>query len=103
LLACQNTNNISVFKFYMPENPIVFKTHTSLIKSIAWFEDDTGFVSSGWDNAICVWKLKKEDHLPVWEYKMKSITFTCVTTFKPEGSLIPLVYTVGNDRTIREL
>jgi hypothetical protein len=41
----------------MAENPQVFKAHLGLIRSIAWLEDDTGFISSGWDAAVYVWKL----------------------------------------------
>ena len=38
LFACQNNNNICVFKFYTAENPInyVFKKHNGLIRKIAW-------------------------------------------------------------------
>lgn len=34
---------------------------------------------------------------------MKSVTFSCVATYKPEGSNKPLIYTTGSDKTIREL
>ena len=103
LFACQNSISIYVYKFYLPENPMIFKAHSSLVSSISWFDDDTGFVSSGIDANIFVWHLKNEAHTPSWEYKMKSVTFSCVATFKPEGSNKPLIYTTGSDKTIREL
>jgi len=28
-----------------------------IVSCIAWFEDDSGFVSTGWDSAIYLWKL----------------------------------------------
>lgn len=87
----------------MAENPQVFKAHLGLIRSIAWLEDDTGFISSGWDAAVYVWKLNQKENTPIWEYKMKSVNFTCVTTFKPEGTTKPLIYATGTDKTIREL
>lgn len=34
---------------------------------------------------------------------MKSVNFTCVTTYKPEGTNKPLIYATGTDKTIREL
>ena len=60
-------------------------------------------MSSGIDANIFVWHLKNENHTPSWEYKMKSVTFSCVATFKPEGQNKPLIYTTGSDKTIREL
>jgi hypothetical protein len=34
---------------------------------------------------------------------MKSVTFSCVTTYKAEGSNNLLIYTTGSDKTIREI
>ena len=76
-----------------------------LIRSIAWLDDDTGFVSSGWDASIYLWKLNLEpgETNPVWDYKIKNTNFTCVQAFKPEGSKEPCVYATGTDKSIREL
>lgn len=65
----------------------MFKGHNGVIKSICWFDDDSGFASSGWDAYIYVWKLNSgsEDNKYVWEYKVKGVNFTCLTAFKTEG------------------
>lgn len=49
----------------------IFKAHLGLIRSIAWLEDDTGFISSGWDASIYMWKLNldKDEANPIWDYK----------------------------------
>ena len=57
--ACQNASNITVFKFYTGESPseFFFRGHNNFIKSISWLEDDTWFVTCGWDASIFFWKL----------------------------------------------
>lgn len=64
-VACQSGSNIVVYKFYTAESPpeFTFKGHQASVKKIAWFEDDTGFTSCGWDNLIMMFRLfpqKKE-------------------------------------------
>lgn len=86
-----------MYKFYLPETPLIFKGHSNTIKRIEWLEDDSGFVSSALDNTIKVWKLnnvkvvshkdsKKRDleAAPVWEYKERGVTFTSLATYKPD-------------------
>lgn len=105
LFACQNNNNICVFKFYTAENPIsyVFKKHNGLIRKIAWLQDDTGFVSIGWDSVLYFWKLDSQE--PKWMFKKKNVEFTCVTTYKAEGpnETEPYVFVTGTDKCIREI
>lgn len=105
LFACQNNNNICVFKFYTAENPInyVFKKHNGLIRKISWLQDDTGFVSIGWDSALYFWKLDRPE--PLWTYKRKNVEFTCVTTFfkEAQNETEPFVYVTGTDKSIREI
>ena len=117
--ACQNAQNINVYKFYTGEtsNDFFFKGHSNLIKSISWLEDDTGFVSCGWDSSVYLWKLyqdpKTDDNdtslsrivQPVWEYKLKNQTFNSVAVFRPEAgdNINPVVYACATDRTIREI
>lgn len=59
LFACMNGQNIHVFKFYTAENPphYIFKAHQGIVRSIAWMDDDSGFISTGWDSAMYLWKL----------------------------------------------
>jgi len=107
LFACQSNNNISVFKFYTAENPnnYVFKKHNGLIRKISWLQDDTGFISIGWDSVVYFWKLDQPD--PIWTYKKKNVEFTCVVSFKSDtataSDLHPYVYVTGTDRSIHEL
>jgi len=106
LFACANSALINVYKFYHPENPQIFKGHNGMIRCIAWLDDDSGFVSSGWDASIYVWKLSNgtEDNKATWEYKIKGVNFTCLTTYKPEqaGSK-HLIYATDTLRCLREL
>ena len=83
----------------------MFKAHLGLIRSIAWLEDDTGFISSGWDASIYMWKLNLDEGEtnPIWDYKLKNVNFTCVQSFRAEGSKDPCVYATGTDKSIREL
>ena len=94
-----------MYKFYTAENPphYKFKDHSGLIRSISWLDDDTGFVSSGWDATIFMWKLSQQT--AVWEHKVKNVNYTCVTSYKQEGEKTGghLVYATGTDKTIREL
>jgi cilia- and flagella-associated protein 57 len=57
--AAQNGQNVNVYKFYTGEtsNDFFFKGHSNFIKSISWLEDDSGFVTCGWDSSIYLWKL----------------------------------------------
>jgi WD40 repeat protein len=105
LFACQDNNNICVYKFYTAERPnnYVFRKHNGLIKKISWLHDDTGFISIGWDSALYFWKL--DDPEPKWTYKRKNVEFTSVISFKAEGpnEYDPYVYVTGTDKCIREL
>jgi len=105
LFAVSNGSAINVYKFYLPENPQVFKGHNGTIKCIAWLDDDSGFVSSGWDASIYVWKLNtgSTDNKYVWEYKVKGVNFTCLTAYKPEGEKQSLIYATDTLRCVREL
>lgn len=112
--ACQNAANIQVYKFYTGESPenFVFKGHTGVVKSISWLEDDTGFVSCGWDCSIFLWKLLHDVDTPenpsdpVWEFRLKNNTGNCVAIYRPddvESHFQPVVYATSTDKTIREL
>jgi len=105
LFACANSNMIHVYKFYHPENPMNFKGHHGMIRCIAWLDDDSGFVSSGWDASIYVWKLSNgsEDNKATWEYKIKGVNFTSLTTYKPDQGSKHLIYATDTLRCLREL
>lgn len=107
LFACQFATFIHVYKFYTAENPseYIFKAHIGPIRSIAWLNDDTGFVSSAWDATIYMWTLnpKEGEQNPVWGKKLQNVEFTCVKAYKPDGEKTsPLVFATGMDKSIRE-
>ena len=55
---------------------------------------------------IYVWKLypKDDEANPIWNFKMlQKISFSSVACYKPEGSLQPIVYATGSDKSIREI
>ena len=85
LFACQHIQNIQVFNFYTAYNPphYNFKAHNGHIRSITWFQDDTGFVSSGFDQTIYYWKLnpKPDEQNPVWHLNVPNNDFTCLQVF----------------------
>lgn len=122
LFACQNGSFINVFKFFTAENPAhyVFKAHTGPVRRISWLDDDSGFISCGWDQTVYLWKLalakNKEDNEkssgiddktkklsnPVWEYRLKNVDFTCVKTYREIGQENPSFYITGSDKSLRE-
>jgi WD40 repeat protein len=40
-------SSVQVYNFYTGEALPIFKGHTNRVRSICWFPDDMGFVSSG--------------------------------------------------------
>lgn len=62
LFACIDNHNIKVFRFYQGDCPegYTFKEHVNKVRSIAWFDDDSGFVSSGIDGVCLAWKLNPD-------------------------------------------
>jgi len=41
---------------------MIFKNHRGKVKSISWFDDDLGFVSTGLDAMIYIWDLKNSNN-----------------------------------------
>lgn len=62
LFACTDNHNIKVFRFYQGDCPegYTFKEHVNKVRSITWFDDDSGFVSSGIDGVCLAWKLNPD-------------------------------------------
>lgn len=73
---------------------MMFKNHKGKVKSIAWFDDDLGFVSTAFDSNIYIWSLKNSSD-PEYFFKNKGTNFECVekgmvaadqtTSTKPEA------------------
>ena len=68
LFTAINGPVIHLFKFYTAENPphYTFKAHVGIVQCVSWLDDDSGFISSGWDSSMYLWKLAlakpKEEH-----------------------------------------
>jgi WD40 repeat protein len=62
LFACADNHNIKVFRFYQGDCPegYTFKEHVNKVNSINWFDDDTGFVSTGIDGTCIAWRLNPD-------------------------------------------
>lgn len=60
LFACVNSHVIQIYNFYTGENPhhMTFQGHDGKVRCISWFEDDSGFISAGWDGKINIWNIK---------------------------------------------
>lgn len=101
LFAAANTNSINVYNFYTGENrsDMAFKNHKGRVKTISWFEDDSGFVSAGLDGMIYIWDLKNSNH-PEFQFKNKGTVFQCVEK-SPDSE--KRVFAVGTDKTLREI
>jgi WD40 repeat protein len=105
LFACASQMNIIVYKFFTGEtNPeMMYKAHLGPVKSIYWQDDDSGFISGGWDGNVFVWKLFTDPYNPkdqnrVHMYYIKNFQFVSVTN-KPEHKSV--VYGAANDKTIK--
>jgi WD40 repeat protein len=111
LFACQSSSSILVYNFYtwdkIKNNDGEFKKHSAYIRSICWLEDDSGFVSSGYDENVCLWKLNPERGESQLMYGKpfsdKSIDFTHVQVTKSDSDKFPTIYACGADKVIREI
>lgn len=101
LFAAANTHSINVFNFYTGENRSdkAYQAHKGKVKSISWFEDDFGFVSTSMDGLIYIWDLKNSNN-PEYFYKTQKVTFNCV---EKSPDMDKKVYAVGTDKTLREI
>ena len=57
MFAAVNISNIVIFSNYTLEKLGVLSSHTAMVKSIAWSQDDLGLVSAGIDGAVYEWKV----------------------------------------------
>ena len=79
LFACASQSNIIVYKFYTGEtNPeMMYKAHLGPVRCLHWMDDDSGFISGGWDGNVFVWKLftdpnDPKDVHPKYAYMLKN-------------------------------
>jgi len=113
-----------VYNFYTWTRPKEweFRRHGAYIRSISWLEDDSGFVSCGYDENVCLWKLNptEEDkaalNLKEGEeyhhglvnnkpYVIKGSDFSHVAVSKHDNDKSPIIYACGSekDKAIREI
>lgn len=71
LFACNQLESVLVFKFFSAVLAYKFTHHKTIVRALAWLDDDSGLSSAGTDYQICFWKLSnlKEANLdPVLIY-----------------------------------
>jgi WD40 repeat protein len=80
LFAAATANHIQVYKFYTGEGPpeLQFKGHCGRVKCISWLEDDSGFISCGWNGDVIFFKLQRSEDEKTPMYQLKSVNFSCV-------------------------
>ena len=100
LFACVNVFTIQVYNFYTGENlsSMVYNAHEGKVRCISWAEDDSYFISAGWDSKIYIWNIKNNNK-PEYVFESKGTNFSCVAKASGKDS----VYAVGTDKTIREI
>lgn len=105
MFAASNGHLIQVFNFFTAENPphMQFKGHSNKVRTIAWTEDDLGFVSAGWDGAIYEWRFYMRGEVShVQNFTQKGINFSSVLVTPGKGGE-KAIFAVSNDRLIREI
>jgi len=107
LFACASQSNINVYKFYTGENTqdMIYKAHLGPVRCLHWQDDDSGFISGGWDGNVFVWKLYTDkndpkDVHPKHAFMIKNFQFASVAN-KPDSKSI--VYAAGIDKTIKTI
>ena len=84
MFAVAQQASVQVYNFYSGESPAHFlcKGHTQRVRSICWFQDDTGFVSAGQGGEIYFWDLinAKDGNPKLGEkdYNQKNVQMTTV-------------------------
>ena len=98
LFACVNIYSIQIYNFYTGENPsnMIFNEHEGKVRCISWAEDDSYFVSAGWDGRIYVWNIKNNQK-PEYYFESKGTNFSSVAKMPFSHS----VFSVGTDKTVR--
>ena len=105
LFAATSGHTIQVFNFYTVENPpdFHFKGHSGKVSSIAWHEDDTGFVSVGADGNCYEWKLYTSVKAQPMPYTAKGFTFGSVASTDMISAEARACYAVTSNAQIREI
>jgi len=43
---------------------MIYKGHLGPVRCLHWLDDDSGFISGGWDGNVFTWKLKLDPNDP---------------------------------------
>lgn len=105
LFACASQNHVNIYKFYTGENNVnlIYKAHQGPVRCIHWFDDDSGFISGGWDGNVFAWKLYTDkadpkDQNPKSAFAIKNYQFASVAN-KPDSNSV--IFATGVDKCIR--
>lgn len=108
LFACAHQANIHVYKFYTGEHSpeMIYKSHTGPVRCLHWFDDDSGFISGGWDGNVFTHRLysdpnKKDEgnqSTVMSKFNIKNFQFACVIN-KPESTEV--LFATGQDKSIK--
>lgn len=81
---------------------MIYKAHLGPVRCLQWLDDDSGFISGGWDGNVYTWKLisnkKNDKENPAYGFTLKNFQFACVAN-KPDSKTV--VYATGIDKTIK--
>jgi WD40 repeat protein len=86
---------------------MIYKLHGGPVRCLHWFDDDSGFISGGWDGNVFCWDLfpdksreDKEVDGPYMIYSLKNFQFACVANHPDSKTKI---YAAGIDKTIKTI
>ena len=77
---------------------MIYKAHIGPVRCIKWYDDDSGFISGGWN--LFSDKKDPNDVNPKPPYSLKNQQFASVAN-KPDSKTI--AYVAGVDKTIRTI
>jgi len=87
---------------------MIYKSHQGPVRCLHWFDDDSGFISGGWDGNVFAWHLyvnkndvkDGKDCNPKFAFTHKNFQFACVAN-KPESK--DIVYAADVDKSVKQI
>ncbi|CAM9657374.1 unnamed protein product [Scytosiphon promiscuus] len=95
MFAAVNGNFVTIFDFNTYDKLADLRGHNSKVRHLYWGGQDQTLVSCGQDGAVYQWDVDEAKRLG--EFVQKGTTYSCALSTKDS------VFTVGNDRMLKEL